>query len=512
MLNHLVVALRRRSPDCVIAPSLRAGVAVGVPLVGAMMAGWHHWVPYLTLGSLVALYGKSEPYRRRAGTLTGVGIGLVLAVGAGVWVAGSVTHPAARLLMIGVAAAVAKLLCDAGASGPPGGLILGFACATTAYLPPPVPSVVAVFAATSAGALFAWVVCMCGWVFDPWGPARVAVANALRCAATISRSDEARARHTAALAVHSGWLALAAPRERRAGVHGMLVRLNAAAESVVLNPASPDTVRGHQLKSAAARILRRRPPNLPDLPAPPFLNAFTDSPGSVMLRSRSMVAALHPRSLMMPGAVRVFLGTVVAGGVAQALHLGHGYWASVTAIAVLSVPSAVASVHRAVQRTLGTAVGLILALLVLSTVSSPLWVSVIVVGCVIVGEIFVVYNYGYGMVWITPTAVLLTVLAVPAGSADLTGDRLLATAVGGLVALGCVLAVRNRRSIRALESAIRACEKAVAEPRGEQQRRKLVPLVAAARDAYEIVRGEHSIRDVPDEELVRRFEREFAYS
>ncbi|AHK35719.1 hypothetical protein Pd630_LPD12048 (plasmid) [Rhodococcus opacus PD630] len=87
-------------------------------------------------------------------------------------------------------------------------MILGFACATTAYLPPPVPSVVAVFAATLAGALFAWVVCMCGWVFDPWGPARVAIANALRCAAAISRSDEARARHTGRdwRCTRAGWL------------------------------------------------------------------------------------------------------------------------------------------------------------------------------------------------------------------------------------------------------------------------------------------------------------------
>lgn len=105
---HLRAGLQPRAADANLAPSLRAGVAVGVPLLIAVVYGWDDWIAYLALGSLVSLYGKNAPYRERAVLLAGTGVALTAAVVIGALAFGF-SNDYLRVAVVAGVAGLAKL-------------------------------------------------------------------------------------------------------------------------------------------------------------------------------------------------------------------------------------------------------------------------------------------------------------------------------------------------------------------------------------------------------------------
>jgi uncharacterized membrane protein YccC len=75
--------------------------------------------------------------------------------------------------------------------------------------------------------------------------------------------------------------------------------------------------------------------------------------------------ARHAAALRLLTASRVLLGAGVAGAGALKLHIGHPYWAPVSAAAVLQPTHVQMTWHRSIQRGLGTAGGLLLGALLL---------------------------------------------------------------------------------------------------------------------------------------------------
>ncbi|MGI5219144.1 FUSC family protein [Nocardia sp. CA-290969] len=489
---------------------------MGVPLFFALATGSAMWVPYLALGSLAALYSKNDPYRRRAQVLAWVGAALVAAVVLGVWSSSVLTDHHARLIVVAVFAALAKLLCDVARSGPPGGLIIGFACATTAFLPPPVPSLAVVFVACLSGAMFAWCVCMFPWLFDPHGPTRVAVARALRNVAKLSlpAADDGRARQEAALQIYTAWTALSASARRRPQSRRTLAVMTARAESFLLRSCPVSSQECRELLKMASHI--RFSPRLTFLPT----QSERDEIEGLAMEARAAAAAhrirfsafrairaaCRPSSAEMPGAARVFCGCLLAGGVALAVGAGHSYWAAVTAIAILQVSSRTASLHRLIQRIAGTMAGLAICMAVMSSVSSPFVLAAVIVACMVLGEMLVVRNYGYGMILITPTAILLVTLATPGDAWVMTRDRWVDTLIGAAAGVVCAVVVRNRRAFAVLEQSMRRCRNVTetkSPPLDDESRWQLVLELGSLRAAYEVSKGEYPARDLPTDELLR---------
>ncbi|MEU1226657.1 FUSC family protein [Streptomyces sp. NPDC005828] len=177
------------------------------------------------------------------------------------------------------------------------------------------------------------------------------------------------------------------------------------------------------------------------------------------LRAAALVAGpAHGRAavLLVP-ALRMVLGTGLAGGAALLLGLGHGYWAAISAAAVLHSVNVRTAAQRAVQRTLGTVAGLLLALGVLALGPEPMVLVLVIVLFEFLLEYVVARNYGLGVVFLTPLALLLTDLAAPAPAGALVRDRALSSALGVVVGLGCaLLVVHDRAAVRA-ERALAAC-------------------------------------------------------
>lgn len=146
-------------------------------------------------------------------------------------------------------------------------------------------------------------------------------------------------------------------------------------------------------------------------------------------------------SAVLPAAV-----VVAAGSLALVAGIGHPYWAMVAAVVPLVGVGRSAQFVRALQRTVGTLLGVLVA-------AALLWLELPVLAvCLVVAvlqgltELVVTRNYGFAMVLITPLALLSGQLAVARPVGTLVVDRLVETVLGVVVGLlGAELLRLHRR-------------------------------------------------------------------
>ncbi|MGW3636074.1 FUSC family protein, partial [Streptomyces sp. NPDC005122] len=314
-----------------------------------------------------------------------------------------------------------------------------------------------------------------------------------------------RTRHAATVAVLHAYscLGLPPPAPTRRGPTGrdaVFVRLTDLSWSLLIGsvrrPPGDPAVTAPRLRLQARLLTDRRrrvPPALPGLlpryepPAPsagvrdegtPSSTGTSATPGdAAVLRATELLVGRpggpdHHAALAVP-ALRMALGTGVAGGVAVILNLEHGYWAAISAAAVLHSINLRTTAQRAVQRTLGTAWGLLLALGVLAAHPEPVALASVIVVLEFLLEYVAARNYALAVVFLTPIALLLSDLADPAPAGELVLDRVLGSAVGIAVGLGCALlivhdraAVRVERALAACEGAAEQAERTLSDPTG----------------------------------------------
>lgn len=165
----------------------------------------------------------------------------------------------------------------------------------------------------------------------------------------------------------------------------------------------------------ATEAVRQAPSPARDTPAEPF-------------RSRLIAAG------------RTVAGAAVAIVVSLALDGQHPAWAAMGALAVMQGPQLHIVMNRALQRTGGTAIGALLAWLLLLQDPS-VWVLIAVLAALqLLTEMVIGFNYALGQVLVTPMALLMTYLgAGRAVGSEMASDRIVETLIG--VAVGVVLSV-----------------------------------------------------------------------
>lgn len=152
------------------------------------------------------------------------------------------------------------------------------------------------------------------------------------------------------------------------------------------------------------------------------------------------------------------LGYLAAAGVAgslatlagQWLGFGHNYWAMVAAVVPLVGHTTRHRISRGIQRILGTVLGLVLLAAILLPGLEP-WQTVLVMAlCQFGAEMFIIRQYLLAQVFVTPLALISTLLVVPASPAILLRDRIIETVIGAVVGIGVVLAPAAWRRLRGL--------------------------------------------------------------
>lgn len=135
-------------------------------------------------------------------------------------------------------------------------------------------------------------------------------------------------------------------------------------------------------------------------------------------------------------AQRVILAVTIAGLISYPLGVPRAYWVILACVAVLqSTPRIRYTVTRAVQRSIGTLLGVGIFWLVISLNPNGLWLVLTV--CLLQAGIEVVIgrNYGLGLLLITPIALLVSTAGSSTGIGQIVSLRILDTVLGSVLAL-----------------------------------------------------------------------------
>ncbi|MEU4240185.1 FUSC family protein [Actinoplanes sp. NPDC026619] len=488
-------AAKVRPVDAAWAFALRAGLTVAVPLVVLVAAGRPAWAGVATFGAFTALYARDEPYQRRARVLTLAAAGLVACVFAGTCAALAPDTEAVSTAAVAIVGGVATLLCGRFRVGPPGGLMFAFATAVTSAVPATTTDLWRHPLLCAGAAALAWLIAMAGVLVDRDAPVRLAVARALRAAATLHEAPPGpaglQARFQAAAAIERAWRAV--PPDR-------------PAEELLIARAETELsgVHGHRPEAAATlRALADTAARRGPAPTPPAPDTAGDEADAVLGRRVYHLLLREPGARrpgpVWPAAARVALGAGAAGGAAGVLAhvtgLGHPYWAALSAVAVLQADSLRLTLHKSIQRAVGTIIGLFLAGAAVALPGDRWTLVASIAAAQVCAELLVVRNYGLAMLAITPLALLVGELGRPTPAADLIGDRLVQTLLGCALGLVAAALVRNRAAARHLDEAIAEVTAASAELRRRPsdptaQARRLALLLLTLREAYGVTSGE----------------------
>lgn len=153
---------------------------------------------------------------------------------------------------------------------------------------------------------------------------------------------------------------------------------------------------------------------------------------------------------------RFTIAAAVAGVLGLASGLPFPYWAQIAAIALLSAPGRTLQIERGLHRVLGTTLGIVTTAFLLSFPSEAWQLVVWVVILQFVAELYVLRNYAFALLFITPLALLMVQLAHPQSVGPMLEARVLETAIGVVVGIGVVIVSalwdRRRPTLRRYQS------------------------------------------------------------
>lgn len=512
-------------------PALSVVVATAVPDLLLFAVDRLDLVMYTMAGSLCALYGHNLPYARRARAVAGVVVSMVIGMAISL-VAASLTGSTAVLIAVGaLLAAGQKMLCDATRIGPPGPVIFTFVTSAALFAPQHLGQVPGHLALTLAAGVISWLVTVGPAVIRREGPERRATARALDAAAAYVTAPGHRTRRAAVAAVHAAWQALLAagrPTPVRRALERLVVHAEAALAggahgvSPIAPTAAPASAPDPERLRVWARQTRARGP----VPTPPPAPGTSDELFGIdaeraarRTRSRrearrALLRRLAPGSPLLPIGARALIGCALAGYVSQAAGVGRPYWAIVTA-ASLYQANVTLSWNRALQRTLGNLLGVLVFAVVLPVSrTGPL---ALIGFCLLFGfaaEALITRNYWLGSIAVTPMALLVLEFGGTHPAGELIGDRVLDTVIGAGVGILAAMLVTNRRAAGRLEKALAATDRArahavhaLAAPQPtpaalDAARRRLTGSLVELREADDTAAGEWWQRALPQEQVL----------
>lgn len=145
-------------------------------------------------------------------------------------------------------------------------------------------------------------------------------------------------------------------------------------------------------------------------------------------------------SVVWIGAIEAGVAAVAALLIAAAVGLSHPYWAAVAVIVSMPRPGSPRLVTKAVQRIFGTFCGVLITAVILAFHPGPVAIILCIGAAQLLAELLIGKVYWLAVWFVTPLALLSMQLAMPQAAGPLLADRMLDTALGGLVAIVAIFA------------------------------------------------------------------------
>lgn len=161
--------------------------------------------------------------------------------------------------------------------------------------------------------------------------------------------------------------------------------------------------------------------------------------------------AFDRNSLVFLTALRFGVITTLAALVAYSFDFTRSYWIPLSCVAVMSCASMIATFHRALQRSIGTVIGIIIASCILYFKPSGYPIALFILFFTATIELFIVKNYGLAVIFITPNALLLaeTITGGEFSFFHFSTARIIDVVIGSAIGLfGVILMGKRSASVR----------------------------------------------------------------
>ena len=155
--------------------------------------------------------------------------------------------------------------------------------------------------------------------------------------------------------------------------------------------------------------------------------------------------ALDKNSIVFITSLRYGVILTIAAIVAYLLGFQRAYWVPLSCAAVMSGATIVATYHRAIQRLVGTIVGILIASFVLSFEPEGFLIAVFIFLLTFITELFIVRNYGLAAFFFTPNALIMAESTSLGHSFSyFASARIVDVLIGSMIGLIGVLFVGSR--------------------------------------------------------------------
>ncbi|NHM32109.1 FUSC family protein [Neobacillus terrae] len=459
-----------------------AGLAASLPIFIGLLLGNFQYGLLAGLGGFTYLYVFNIPYAQRAKKLFFVVLGISFVTALGTLAA---PYPFATAILMGVIGAGAIFIFGALKIIGPSAIFFVLVFAMTTGMPVHPELALLRSGLAFLGGVLSWIIAMLGWFSNPHGPETDMVKREFFALASFVDSvgtekyHGARQRVMSALKEAEDNLNAGYISWRTTDKFKRLYILNEHANSIfmyILGNFQGDRTMlppeiGEALREIANRLNQKdridndlklilQPENISRPVAGLFskvfeadavLNEPVTKINKVIGISRTSIktvflGAIDKNSIVFISALRFGIVIIIAAIIAYQFGFQRSYWVPLSCVAVMSGATIVATYHRAIQRGIGTIIGILIASLVLATHPTGFIIALFVLLLTFITELFIVKNYGLAALFFTPNALLMAE-SVSKGNFTFSyfaSARLLDVAIGSLIGLIGVLLIGRR--------------------------------------------------------------------
>jgi len=421
--------------------AISAAICVGVPVSIGLVEGQLRLGLLGGIGGFTYLYVFNQPYARRAKQIFFVAIGISLSVGLGTLAA---PYPLLVILIVGVIGAIVTFIFGVLKIPGPAAIffVLSFIMTTGMAIDPSAAPIRTAIVLMSS--LFAWIISMVGWFFNPHGPEIKALKEVYLALASFSEPlsseniNDVRHRTVNALKESEETLLVGYIPWKNSFLFNRLSLLNEQANKLFLEMLELYSNGNSKLPKEFGEMLRKlsmgielkdgevitiRPlhkelnkeyHNFLDIiyDAEAIINIPLTYIGHGIKISKpslkmKFTKACDKDSIVFINAVRYGIVLSISTMIAFSFHFNRPYWIPLSCAAVMSGSTIMATFHRAIQHSFGTIIGLIIAVIIFKLQPQGFMIVIINMLLTAITELFIVKNYAVAAVFITPNALLI---------------------------------------------------------------------------------------------------------
>ncbi|MEC1549144.1 FUSC family protein [Bacillus rugosus] len=509
--------------------AIGSGIASGFPVLIGALAGHTDYGLTASIGGFVYLYAGGESYKKRALKLLLVSIGIALSFGLGTLLSGMVWMMAAVLGLIGAAAMF--IFSALGIQGPaPMFFVLAFLVSSGL----PADSSQALFRAglTFLGGIFAMGIALIGWLWNKHGPEEAVLQKTYHqlaaCLSAVGTPGFHNAQHQTVLMLRTGrQTVLGKGNRRKKSRHDeRFFRLLEKADDIFLaiihfSAETPDGEKaqiekalrqtgdmlGHARVSSAFQVNENESESSRKLfgeinealhiASGRFVKQLDEEPSRLPASFYFLRNAFDWQSPILIRALKYGIVLFAADMFALIFSFARSYWIPLSAAAVMLGTTAVFTLHRAIQRSIGTVIGVGLAGAILFVKLGGAYIALCIAALQCLLELLIVRNYALAVPFLTANALVIT--ESMHGGADVGYfmiARLADVAVGSVIGLLGTMLLWRRFSTKRLPELMRDVirlegqfmEKLLTGQKADEH--KLRVSLVRLRDAYDKALGE----------------------